>query len=74
MDKKKHDITYFLSFCIEQYKHKKCISGREALEEFDKYGVLEYLKEHYDALHTQNHHWILEEIEDFIELRKTEKE
>ncbi len=52
----------------------KGVSGGKALGELDKYGVLEYLSHHFEPLHTQNHHWILEEIEDFIELRKTEKE
>ncbi len=73
MDKKKQDIAYFLSFCIEQYKNKKGVSGAEAMEEFSKYGVLEYLSDHFEPLHTQSHHWILAEIEDFIELRKKEE-
>ena len=38
--------------------------------EFDKYGVLEYLDEFFDVLHTQSHHWILADIEEFINTRK----
>ena len=42
---KKQDIAYFLSFCIEQYKNAKHLSGGEAMEVLNRYGVLEYLAE-----------------------------
>ena len=42
------------------------------MEIFSKYGLLEYLEEHYEILHTQNHHWILEDIDEFLEIRKKE--
>lgn len=72
MDKKSQDITYFLSFCIEQYKHYKHIDGETVVSMFSEYGVLNYLNEHFEILHTQNQHWIIEEIDEFIELRKKE--
>ena len=71
MDKKKQDIAYFVSFCIEQYKNAKHLTGAEALQLLDKYKVLDYLSEHYEILHTQSRQWILEDIEEFIKLRKT---
>ncbi len=67
---KKQDVAYFLSFCIEQYKNAHCLSGSEAMEELNRYGVLEYLTEHYEALHTQGRQWILEDIDEYISLRK----
>lgn len=70
MNKKKQDIAYFVSFCIEQYKKAKGITGSEAVMQLDKYHVLEYLAEHYEVLHTQSRQWILEEIDEFIRLRK----
>jgi hypothetical protein len=70
MDKKKQDIAYFVSFCIEQYKNAKHLTGAEALQLLDKYKVLDYLSEHYEILHTQSRQWILEDIEEFIKLRK----
>ena len=70
MDKKKQDIAYFVSFCIEQYKNAKHLTGAETLQLLDKYKVLDYLSEHYEILHTQSRQWILEDIEDFIKLRK----
>jgi hypothetical protein len=74
MNKKKQDIAYFVSFCIEQYKKAKGITGSEAVMQLDKYHVLEYLAEHYEVLHTQSRQWILEEIDEFIRLRKEKQQ
>lgn len=70
MNKRKLDIAYFLSFCIEQYKKEKGISGAEAAQLLQGYGVLEYLKEHFEVLHTQSKQWLLADIDEFIKLRK----
>ena len=70
MDKKKQDIAYFVSFCIEQYKNAKHLTGAETLQLLDKYKVLDYLCEHYEILHTQSRQWILEDIDEFINIRK----
>lgn len=70
MNKRKLDIAYFLSFCIEQYKKEKGISGAEAVRLLQEQGVLEYLKEHFEVLHTQSKQWLLADIDEFIKLRK----
>lgn len=70
MNKKQQDVAYFVSFCIEQYKHAKHLTGEESMHQLDEYGVLDYLSEHYETLHTQSHQWILEDIDEFIRLRK----
>lgn len=67
------DIAYFVSFCIEQYKNAKKMSGNEAMKLFDSYGVLNYLAENFEVLHTQSHQWILEDIDEFINIRKKEE-
>lgn len=54
MDKKQQDIAYFISFCIEQYKNAKGLSGEEVMQEFSKYGVLEYLRDFFDVLNKQS--------------------
>ncbi len=72
MDKKKQDTAYFLSFCIEQYKNEKEMNGAEVLETFARYGVLDYLNNHFEILHTQSRQWILEDIDEFINARKGE--
>ena len=60
MEKKQRDISYFVSFCVEHYKHAKQLTGSEAMALLDRYGVLDYLAENYEILHTQSHRWILE--------------
>ena len=72
MNKKNQDIAYFLSFCIEQYKNEKGMNGAEVLNTFNKYGVLDYLNNHFEILHTQNRQWILEDIDEYINTRKGE--
>ena len=70
MDKKKQDIAYFISFCIEQYKNRYHLTGHEAMSRLEHFGVFKYLSEHYEVLHTQNHQWIMADIDQFIKLRK----
>ena len=70
MDKNLKDITYLISFCIEQYMNEKGISEDEVISIFSEYGVLDYLKEYFDVLHTQSRQWLVADIEDFINDRK----
>ena len=70
MDKRTQDIAYFISFCIEQYKNGKKLTGAEAMRQLDEYHALDYLSEHYDTIHTQSRQWIMEDIDEFIKLRK----
>ncbi len=69
MSKQNLDIAYFVSFCIEQYKTSKNLNGKQALAELQKYGVIEYLESNFEPLHTQSRQWILEDIDEFINLR-----
>lgn len=70
MDKQNLDIAYFLSFCIEQYMNAKRLSHGEAIALLSGCGVLDYLAEHFEILHTQSSQWIIEDIEEFIKERK----
>ena len=70
MNKKKLDIAYFLSFCIEQYKEANHLNGAEVVQIFSQYGVLEYLENNYEPLHSQGRQWLMEEIEEFIKNKK----
>lgn len=47
---KRQDIAFFLSFCIEQYKTRKGMTGTQAMTELRSYGVLDYLCDNYEAL------------------------
>lgn len=64
------DIAYFLSFCIEQYKHAKGIEGEQAERILNEAGALDFLAENYETLHTQGHRWLLAEIDEFIEAKE----
>ena len=72
MDKEKQNRGYFVSVCIEQYKKKNHLTGAEAMQQLDQYKVLDYLDKHFEVLHTQSSQWVLEDIEEFIRLRKEE--
>ncbi len=72
MPPRSNEISYFLSFCIEQYKQAHNLTGEQAMQVLDRYGVLDYLEEHYDVIHTQGARWILEDMDEFIENRKNE--
>ena len=69
MSKKEQDILYFISFCIEQYKHEMGMSGSEVMDLFDQNGLLDYLSENYEVLHTQGHRWLIEEMKDYLKRR-----
>lgn len=73
MSKEEKDIALFVVFCIEEYGAAKGMSGEQVLDLFSKYGLVDYLSEFYDVLHTQGRQWLIEEIDEYIEIRK-EKE
>ncbi len=54
---------------MEIYKSKKSITGKEVYELFEKYGVLNYLQEGYEVLHTQGDSWIIDDIDEFLKFR-----
>lgn len=70
MNKHKDDIAYFLTFCVEIYKNAHSLSGVEALALLSDSGALKYLEENYDVIHTQSHHWILADIEEYLSTHK----
>lgn len=70
MNKKLKDITYFISFCIEQYMNEKGINEDEVISIFSEYGVFGYLKDYFDVLHTQSWQWLVADIDEFINERK----
>ena len=67
------DIVLFVAFCIEEYGAAKGISGEQVLDLFSKYGLVDYLSEFYDVLHTQGRQWLIEEIDEYIEIRRNKE-
>ena len=64
------DIALFVAFCIEEYGAAKGMSGEQVLDLFSKYGLVDYLSEFYDVLHTRGRGWLIEEIGEYIEIRR----
>lgn len=64
------NIAYFLAFCVEIYKNAHSLSGDEASNVLSESGALDYLEENYDVIHTQSHHWILIDIEEYLSTHK----
>ena len=64
------DKAIFVSFCIEQYAKAKNMAAEDVANLFEKYGITEHFCEFYDVLHTQGHHWLIEEIDEMINNRK----
>ena len=64
MSKQEIDKSYFLTFCIEQFKQSRGITGAKASEIIFSSGIAEYLTDNFEALHTQSRQWLMEEIEE----------
>ena len=70
VSKEEVDKLYFVSFCVEQYKKHIAATGEFVLEQFEQYGVVDYLHEFYDVLHTENAKWLIEEIDNYIKAKQ----
>lgn len=69
-EKKSAPILLFLSYCIENFKEYKKINTEETLLLFNRYGVMDYLEDVFDMLHTQGKEYIMREIDEYINNRK----
>jgi hypothetical protein len=59
-------IQQFIIFCLESYKEDRKISGAEALHDFERYDVINYLTDGFEVLHTQGQDYIIADIKDYI--------
>ncbi len=71
MDKKRND---FVIFCIEMYKKENGFTGKAVFDLFKKHGVISYLWDGYDMLHTQGHEWLMQDIGEYLKNRGFVKE
>ncbi len=62
----------FVSFCIEQYAKAKGMTPKDTATLFEQYGVLDHYSKFYDVLHTQGREWIVADIDEFIQRRKSQ--
>ncbi len=61
----------FMILCVEEYKNQKRMTGKEVMTLFNKYSVCEYIRDFYEALHTMGMKYIINDIDLYIESRKT---
>lgn len=66
IDQKQLSKLEFVAFCIEQYKKMANKGGSQVERMFRQLGVIDFLLDHYDVLHTQGESAIMNEIEEFI--------
>lgn len=60
----------FIIFCLESYKRHRSLTGKETLDLFKRYGVMDYLEEFYDVLHTTGYQYINDDIDIYLRSRK----
>lgn len=70
MSRKEKDIALFVAFCIEEYGAAKGMPGEQVIDLFSLYGVTDYLSKCFEPLHTQGRQWLIEEIDEFMKIRK----
>ncbi len=70
MSKEEKSKALFVAFCIEEYGGAKGLRGEQVLDLFSKYGLVDYLSDYYDVLHTQGRQWLIAEIDEYIEIRR----
>jgi len=65
-----NDKLDFLVYCIESYKNAKGLKGKETIELFNKYRVLDYINASYEALHTTGREYIVDDLNIYINARE----
>lgn len=60
----------FKTYCLESYKQAHNISGKQAVELFRDYGVLNYIDSFFDILHSTGQRYIVEDIDLYIKARQ----
>ena len=60
----------FLVYCLEMYRAAKRMTGRQVMELFKRYDVMDYVLSCYEALHTTGTNYIIEDIDLFVEARQ----
>ena len=60
------EILKFKLFCVEMYKLKYNMSGKEVISLFNKYDVLNFIEDIYDVLHTLSDDIVVSDINEYI--------
>ena len=62
--------TTFIVYCIEEYKNAKRLNGKSVINLFNRYRVIDYIRDYYEALHSTGRQYIVDDISMYIESRK----
>lgn len=62
-------VQSFQLFCLQSYRIDRGISGKKALQEFKRAQVFDFLASGFEVLHTQSKHYILSELNYYINQR-----
>nr|WP_312579418.1 DUF3791 domain-containing protein [Sedimentibacter sp.] len=60
----------FLVYCIENYKNANGLKGKETIDLFNRYRVLDYINASYEAMHTTGKEYIIDDLNIYIDARK----
>jgi len=63
-------LLAFKVFCLESYKAVHRLTGKAALDIFQKYRVFDYIASCYDVLHANGRLYIVGDIDDYIAHRE----
>jgi len=63
--------TRFIVYCIEEYKAAEKLSGKAVIDLFNRHRVIDYIRLHYDALHTTGRQYIVNDINLYIKARQS---
>ena len=64
----------FMAYCLEEYKAVEHLNGKAVIDLFARYNVLQYINDHYGALHTTGGAYIVNDINRFIHARRNSGE
>ena len=61
------DDAEFITYCLEEYKTAKAMTGKEVITLFKQYNIIDYIISCYGVLHTMGGLAIIEDIQSLIE-------
>jgi hypothetical protein len=64
------EVKKFSIFAIEEYRVRKRLSGAAAFSLFKESGLLGYIEEFYDVLHSNGTEYLICDIDDYLESRE----
>lgn len=70
--KSEEKLLEFIAFCIEHYKIKHHLKGKDVSALFKEKDVINFISQGYELLHTQGKDYIIEEIDMYIKNRRVD--